>query len=320
MNSRLFNCLKVFDILKKEAKKRGIDKVFINGDVFEENDYIPVAAYDGVYRKLEEMADDGLDVVLNIGNHDVSKSSGRLLHSLRPFRRVATVVERPKTIWERLKVVPYMGDTEILKNYVKSLDSSDQLCLCLHIGVQGAVTGPTNYLVRNPVHLKDVRPTSFGLVLLSDFHTRQQLAGNVFYLGSPLQHSFGEIHKPVIWEVRLLLHPPFFKLIEIPTPFPRFRRVHAGTRSSLRTVLNKYAGDYVSVTIPSEGRLSPEDVEKIAKEEGCKVAVRTKGEEEQEDAAIKLWQPEEQIEKYVVENAKKRNRKRLTNLGLELYQ
>lgn len=320
MNSRLYNCLSVFDILKKEAKKRDIDKVLINGDIFEKTDFIDVDVYDGVYRRLEELDDAGLEVVLNLGNHDISRSSGRLLHSLRPFRKVAKVVERPRKIWNHLQIVPYMGSPEEFKKTIKEIEYRRNTCLVLHIGVQGAVTGPTRYLVRNPIHLRDIRSTDFDLVVLSDYHTSQQLSENVFYLGSPLQHTFGEVHRPCIWEVRILSVPPHFRLIPIPTPFPRFRRIRINKVSEIREKLGACQRDYLSVTIPVSGKVTPESVEEIAEELGCKVRVSTKGEDESESPNVHLWDPREHIQKYTDAHARDSQAKRLFKLGMELYE
>src|SRR5258708_38450111 len=103
MNSRLYNCLQVFRILKREAEKRGITKILLNGDLLEENAYIDVEEYDAVYREVEKLYKEGLEIVINLGNHDVLRESeGRALHSLRPFRQIATIVEKPRFVWSFL--------------------------------------------------------------------------------------------------------------------------------------------------------------------------------------------------------------------------
>lgn len=317
MNSRLYNCLRVFDIVRREAAKRRISHFLGNGDIFEETDYISVEVYDAVYRKVEKLHSAGIRSAFNVGNHDVSlQSGGRTIHSLRPFRKIAHVLEEPTRLWHHLQVVPYMANPEELKTTIARLAAAPGLVL--HCGVQGARTGPTNYLVRNPIHLRDIRPRDFRLVLLSDYHTHQFLRSNVVYLGSPLQHSFGETHRPCIWDVALLDERPWFRLSAIPTDLPRFRRLHATTRKELSEKLTYCKGDYVRIVLPLEAKLTEADVEKIASGV-CLYQIERQREEVQYESVHAL-EPTHAIERYVKLHVSSEPRKeRLRRLGAKLY-
>src|ERR1700722_17022563 len=101
MNSRLANCLMVFDIIKRECRERGIDKVLLNGDTLHEADEIDTETYDAVYSKIEELHDAGIQIVLSRGNHDTLLSQeDRTIHALRPFRQIASVVETSGIYWD----------------------------------------------------------------------------------------------------------------------------------------------------------------------------------------------------------------------------
>src|SRR3989304_857976 len=135
-NSRLHNCLKVFDILEEEARARRIRRVLLNGDIFEENAYIDVEVYDAVYRRLERLHSEGLDIVVNVGNHDVLlQSGGRVLHSLRPLRKICKVIESPTLVWGKLWVVPWMAEPEKFKQTIKHLRVKGSMSLVCHVGV-----------------------------------------------------------------------------------------------------------------------------------------------------------------------------------------
>lgn len=323
MNSRLANCLKVFQIVRREAKARGITKFLANGDIFEETDYINVEVYDAVYKELEKCSDIGMETAINLGNHDIcSESGGRILHSLRPFRKVARVLEEPTRLWYHLQVVPYMENPSEFKKAVADL--APTAGLVLHCGVQGATTGPTSYLVRNPIKLKDVRPKDFRLVLLSDYHTSQWLRNNVFYLGSPLQHTFGEIHKPAIWDVTLYDREPYYRLVAIPTNLPSFRRIKASTRRQLTKQISRCCGDYVRVIVPEDSTgLSDAEVDAIARRSGCLYQIERQG-DEVEDAAHEnahALEPVEAMTRYVKAHIDVRSkRRRLIGLGRRLYE
>lgn len=320
MNSRLYNCLKVFDILLREASSRGISKVLLNGDLFEENAYIDVEVYDAVYRKMEKLYREGLEIIINLGNHDILQESGkRVLHSLRPFRRIAKVIEEPKSVWNYLSVIPYDSNPENIKKAIRECSSGRKYALVLHCGVQGAKTGPTAYLVRNPIKLADIRADHFGLVLLSDFHLRQQLAENVFYLGSPLQHSFGETHKPAIWDIRILDVAPWFRADKIYTNLPQFRRVRVENARDLKEKLKSFSSDYVRIVLPSNSKVLDVEIEKLAHEKFLYEIEREGEKKEINMKNVNTLSPEEAIEKFVKGHAK-RNTDRLTQLGYKLYR
>jgi len=320
-NSRLYFCLKVFDIILREAKARGINKVLIDGDVIEENSFIDVEVYDAVYRKIEKLHDEGLDTVINLGNHDVLRESGgRVLHSLRAFRKVATIVEEPKLVWGFLSVVPWMANPEDIKKAILGLEASRKMGLALHCGVQGARTGPTSYLVRNPIKLRDIRATDFGFVLLSDYHTSQKLSPNVFYLGSPIQHSFGEIHRPAIWDIRVLDVAPWYIAKRIYTDLPRFKSVHVRRLSDFKDKLDSFSGNYVRAILSADSKVLEEDLERLA---SGRFQLQVDREDEGKDVVsngdVHTMDPEEAIFRYTEFHSSVGKRSRLVQLGKKLY-
>ena len=108
MNSRLWQCLRVFKILEREAVKREINKILLNGDIFDDADEIDTEVYGEVYRHLERIHSLGIRTAINLGNHDISLQSGeRLVHSLQAFRKVAQVITKPARIWNAVAVVPW---------------------------------------------------------------------------------------------------------------------------------------------------------------------------------------------------------------------
>jgi len=319
MNSRLYNCLRVFDILLEEAQKRDITKILINGDVFEDNAFIDVEVYNGVYNKLERLYRHGMEVVINLGNHDVLKINGGILHALRAFRRVATIIEKPTLVWKTLMVVPWTPDHDGLKDTISKIDSNGgKMALVLHCGVQGATTGPTSYLARNPIKLRDVRMHDFLAVILSDYHTSQQLYKNVWYLGSPLQHSFGEIHRPCIWEIDL--NRRSYSAKKIYTNLPLFTRLSIRNIRDLRRKRKELDRNYVRLEIPGDVKISDSEIEKYSRGKFL-VQIEHRNSEERirsrEKGNVKTLEPEEAIALYAGFHS---NRESLVRLGNKLYK
>ena len=322
MNSRLHNCLRIFDLIIDAVQKTGVKKVLLNGDILESTNEIEVQTYDALYSKLERLKKNGIDIVINMGNHDICKAAGkRILHSLRPFRQVATVIEKPTLVWDYLWVIPWMQKPKEFKRAIQKLPASKRFALALHCGVQGATTGPSAYLVRNPIKLKDIRHEKFGIVLLSDYHTRQWLAYNALYMGSPLQHSFGETHNPCLWDVSLLDSKPWFKLEKIYTNMPRFKRVYVQKLADLTNVLDKFRGHYVRVLLVRGTRVSPEDIEQAVAGQFLYELEYEKEETERGIDKTVALQPEAAMMQFVGTQMKadsKRARKLLA-LGHEIY-
>jgi DNA repair exonuclease SbcCD nuclease subunit len=316
MNSRLYYCLKVFDIILETAKERGIRRVFLNGDFFEENSWIETETYDAAYRKLDKLHEAGLETVISLGNHDVfAKLSGRMLHPLRAFSKVARILEKPELIWDCVQVVPWMENPQKLIKAISKVAASPRRILVLHCGVQGAVAGPTRHLIRNPIQLRDIRHKEFGLVLLSDYHTRQRLAPNVAYLGSPLQHSFGETHKPCIWIISNKRY--HFRMDKVFTNLPRFRRVVVSSPSDLYARTD-WRGDYVSIKPSAE--LSHQEVQKVADKMGFKFKIEHGEEEVSVPVGTSHVSPKHGIRKFVrQQNLPAPEMRRLIKLGFRLY-
>lgn len=306
MNSRLLNCLKILRIIRQEANLRGITKVLLNGDIFEDTTFIETDVYDAVYMELEAMHNDGLDTVINVGNHDVSAQlPDRLLHALRPFRRVAQVVDKPKMVWGSLAVIPWMEDTEKLKETISRWTNA-AYGLVLHVGVHGARTGPNAYIPKNRLHMEDL-PTKLP-VLLSDYHTQQFLTPNIFYLGSPLQHTGGETHKPCIWDVVLTGHGK--RLSKIYTNLPVFRTVTISSIEDAKKQFNLYSGDYIRCAVGKN--VSTEAVAEVAAKAGCLIRIertRRKGIIVEVPKTLKIAKA---VKRYAAGS------ERLTKLGLRL--
>lgn len=316
-NSRLENTLKVFDILKREAKARGIDKVLLNGDILEESDDIKTEVYSGLYKRIESLHLAGIDTALNLGNHDVvQQTEFSLIHSLLPFRSIARVIERPIRLWKYVWVVPWMGNSSIFKRSVASIKIARERprILVTHIGITGSQVGPRNLAIKTAINTEDLCPSKFDLILLSDFHTRQKIAPHTFYMGSPIQHTFGETHEPCIWQISLYDKHPWYRREAISTALPRFRNAVCTSKSDLLHILNSYPGDFVRLSIPvSCTRLSDFYIEDKAKEAGCQIQITREVGVKERTKIPKIVKIENVIKKYA-------KTKKLARLGIKLFQ
>jgi DNA repair exonuclease SbcCD nuclease subunit len=326
MGSRLYYTLKVFDIILEQAIKLHINKVLLNGDIFEDASYIDVEVYNAVYEKLELMHRKGLDVVINIGNHDVSKfAQAKVIHSLKSFGKIAQIIETPTVVWGYLGVIPWMANPECIKIAVKGFRHIVP-ALALHCGVQGARTGPKQVLINNPIQLRDLKPDKFAFILLSDYHTQQELSHNVLYMGSPLQHNFGEIHKPVIWDVQIVPSKNSkelfgkWKMEAIPTNLPRFHAINIKHLSEAKKQFRKFKGDYFRVQLPADSKLETADIIKLARKYHHQVQVLHTSAQLNMPESIGVENMQEVLRAYVRLFAPENDRERLLKLGQKLLE
>jgi DNA repair exonuclease SbcCD nuclease subunit len=321
LNSRLHNCLNVFDIILREAKSRRIDKVILNGDIFHEADEIDTEVYGEVYKKLERLADHGIDTNLILGNHDTSLcTSQRLVHSLFAFRKVARVIEKPTTLWDSVSAIPWTANTVLYRQWLKTAAlEKPRRVLVTHVGITEGRIGQSGIRVKGQVRLADLHPEGFHLVLLSDYHHRQKVADHVYYLGSPLHHNFGETHEPVIWEIQTLGQEPWYLRRAIPTHLPQFVSLQKESLQ-LDDIRDRFAihrGSYFRIRTSRDEA----QIQSLAEKYGCQVEIeRASKEKEEDDFTKRSFSLEESIDRYADRFYEGRLRRWIVRLGKKLSQ
>jgi DNA repair exonuclease SbcCD ATPase subunit len=138
------------------------------------------------------------------GNHDFALKQGPAwLHALTAVASQFESVEVfnfpgvTRCPGGLLAMVPWMPDKEAftkgIEAVAKEVDGNKSSLLVTHVAVTGA-TGDNGWTCTEGVSLAQLKPEAFGGVFLGDFHSTQQLASNVWYIGSPMAHSFGDNH------------------------------------------------------------------------------------------------------------------------------
>jgi DNA repair exonuclease SbcCD nuclease subunit len=327
-NSRLGNILQVLRKMREYGEAHGIRNSIFLGDIFEINDYIDVDVYDAVYRELRQFQ----RAIIVPGNHDISaiRKSGEALTPFGPFEVFVTVIKEPFTeIFPGVHCVPYHPDPQHMKETFRALSKeSKRIVLLSHVSVEGGKVGPKKYLLRCPIKLRDLYPDRWDLILLSDFHTRQKLAKNVWYMGSPIQHTFGETHEPCFWDVEVVSGRMLGTVKKIPTNLPKFVRAFISkerfkqlARMAKHNVRSRtLSGNYVKVVL-ADG-LDEEHFLKVAAALKFQVDFdRQRVGDGAPDIADLHFDPNELIERYVERNTDvKAAGLRLIALGKKLYE
>ena len=189
LNTRFVDQLSVFDLIPEDT-----DVLIHLGDVFHNRFRVSHQLYNTVYDRFDSAP--GRHKIIVVGNHDLYQYDTD--KTLVPFMKVAAVVSSTYTYYDlhgiRFHCVPYNFDSSRLQSDVASSLSnlSGNDILLTHAGVEGAKVGASNLVIKSDITLKNLYTEHFAYVLLGHYHKYQQLAENTYYIGSPLQHNFGE--------------------------------------------------------------------------------------------------------------------------------
>lgn len=208
-NSRLQNTLDVLKEIADYCVAEQIDYVFCLGDVFHSRVKIDVDVYQATWLAFKKISEVVEQMFILVGNHDTYTRDGSR-HSLEAFRAFATVIDRPVvekvTKWlpdGRFSYVvdggsftfaahPFTTDIERWKEFTHIMPKVD--FFLFHQGVCEATVGAFDISVKAEVSYHDFPLDRAQLCLGGHYHKHQWLGGQgrVAFVGSPLQHNFGE--------------------------------------------------------------------------------------------------------------------------------
>lgn len=255
MNSRLADTLNCIDQIREKCIRERVSIVLFGGDLFHVRKSINVVAFNAVYEALSKFVLNGMPIVMIAGNHDQADRAGAV-HSMHAFKTFCTVIDSPS--WTVVNDahnnpygifgVPYTDDVKELKAQCrKKPDISKHVhnFFLGHLGVQGAKLGADFvYSNRYDIKLSDVVPETFDAVYFGHYHLHQKLAKNAYYIGAPLQHTWGDANQKrgfLIYDTESKKHK--FHALK----FPRFMQV---TQEDL--VSKKLNGDFVRVVAATD--------------------------------------------------------------------
>jgi len=210
-HERLQDCLNVLDWIFTTAAAKAVDHVIIAGDLFHDRYKIDVPTYQLAFELFQKHCEPGrFHTWLLVGNHDMWYHQKWDFSSVIPFSGLAhvTAVNCPSVRslftfdnkYCNVAFLPYTADPiEALKIFEQPGVAPAEI-LVGHLAIDGACLNPyartrSEIMVENDGEMIRVDAKIFQKykqVFLGHYHSAQVLNGNVEYLGSPLQLSFGE--------------------------------------------------------------------------------------------------------------------------------
>lgn len=203
---RLEDCLKALEWVFQTAKKKGIDEILFAGDLLHDRSKIDVLTYMRVYEVLRKYCTGKLKVYLLLGNHDLWFNEDTSVSSVIPFQALPGVtvigeVSRKTVGGVKWDFIPFTHDPISALDTLKDYDEPAKYCLG-HLSIDGAKLNSAGTISDVVIeHDGEMTPVAANLfsrydyTFLGHYHASQVLNGNVEYIGSPLQLSFGEAHQ-----------------------------------------------------------------------------------------------------------------------------
>lgn len=197
-NSRDHNeaALLTVDEIIRICMSRGIRHVVFLGDWHDSRTTLDVSTLNFSHAALTALNDflDGVDgkMFFIIGNHDLYYRNTRDIHSI-PFVNEfdnIELVEHPKTVSIEntpILMLPWLGEEDDVDKILKETNAR---IIMGHQEWSGFRWNPKSFALTEGLNPSLV--AKFDLVLSGHYHLRQQ-QGNIHYIGSCMQHDFGDV-------------------------------------------------------------------------------------------------------------------------------
>lgn len=268
INSRLLNCLQALIEIRQYCLDNDIGCVCITGDVFHKRGSVDTIVYNYVMRIMESFEENEIEVHIIPGNHDQVSNDDNPENSVFGLKPYCTVYNYSEQLWciegngEDGAIIVGMPFTknkalwlEKLEETMKDIQGIKHLegiprILLAHLGISGGFVGKGNYALKDAYDAEELHYEDFfDYVMLGHYHKPQRIKGtkNVYYTGSPIQHSFndeGEDHGFLVVDTKKGAKGIQF----LSLGFPKFITVK--TKEELEKI--DFDSNYVRVQIPSE--------------------------------------------------------------------
>jgi len=205
----------------KLAKAKKPTFVVVLGDTLHYHNVAKNGSYKAAYYFIEALSNIA-PVYILVGNHDYINQEQYLTddHFFLPYRKwtSVSVVDRPICVEYgdySFVMCPYVppGRFETALNELVKDGHDWQMadCIFAHQEFRGCVMGAIESSTKG-----DVWDVNYPPVISGHIHDSQTIGENVFYTGTPIQHSFGEKPDKKVWFISFGEEdPPYFEVEKI---------------------------------------------------------------------------------------------------------
>lgn len=203
---RLHDCIAVQEWVFQVARENNIKDIVFGGDLFQDREKIDIITYHLVFDVFLKNSQE-FNVWLLLGNHDLWYYERWDITSVRAFSAIPNVkvIDKVCTLEIAGHDIDFLPFTHNPIKYIKQLEKTAKKrkglkVLVGHLSLDGAFTNTkyktySDVIVEHDGEMVKVDASAFKAwdkVWLGHYHGPQE-QGNVEYIGSPLQLSFGEV-------------------------------------------------------------------------------------------------------------------------------
>lgn len=177
-------CIDYIDYLSRYAKKNGINRIAFLGDLLEKSNRIRYETFVPLFKKLQELKDEGFIMYFVVGNHDIYTLDGdTVVEIFSPFGEVIKTSKEFDFDGVKINMCAYTTDP-------CEVPTVDADYLFTHLPID-------EFLFDNGMEIKEKHSfpidffSNYKKVFTGHYHKRQNKY-NIEYIGSPYQLSFGE--------------------------------------------------------------------------------------------------------------------------------
>jgi len=195
VRDKLDDCLWALKTIRKHAYDNDISVVVILGDLFHDRVNLNIRVISDVADFLDETKYKyNQEWLLFPGNHDMFMRHSWNVNSLRPIKRLVTLIDDVALIRiedRKFRIVPFIQKEEVFSRVLERMEEKidgDEILLT-HAGISGAKYNSC-FLMQH-WGIVDFSNTNFSHVFAGHFHCMQEY-GNVHIPGSPIPFRFDE--------------------------------------------------------------------------------------------------------------------------------
>lgn len=244
--NNLNNIAPLFGYINSLIKDKGINEVIFLGDVYDTKAVIRSEVQNFFIEKLNELCKNDVKIFIIVGNHDYENQDCKN-HSLRPLSFISdkiVIVDSPKLGDDNIGFLPYYPTNDLFKAGIKELMSRNKKInyIYCHQGFLGFDYG--NGFLDNHSQSADDVPKNIKFIC-GHYHKTQK-SDNVFYLGTPMSHSFGEVDQAKFIAIQ---SGDNFDMLPTADIVPRHVRFYVDSESSNIALSNVKAADHIEVIV-----------------------------------------------------------------------
>ncbi len=251
LNSRLSEQITAIAGVVDWAGSHGIPLHIHAGDVFHsQGETIPKDVIRAGYVLFEKARNHGIQNIVVPGNHDIHR--GKTV--FRPFQDVAEIIVEPQSrrIGEYVfTFIPYMRSRKAfyraIADEAKKIDwNSDRIkFLVCHQIFNWTLIGPSQFQFKTKDAVSTDAVKSYNYVIAGHCHNPQIVKQNIYCVGTPLQHDYGDEgndHGFLLWDDS--------RMIFMPVSAPRFHTIKITNEDDYERFVEDYIdGDYYRVIV-----------------------------------------------------------------------